>query len=238
MRAAVSGANARARVGIRVGDCLPRRSRAEMAELFASANTCPPSRSPSLPLVRARINFASLLPPRRKSVRHEPGSAWLKRCRPLRARRIFCAATLRGGGAGCRADSGGARDDEQEAALGACRACQEERDGRLLLPRSCRLSLPYIRSADGAEARANALDLADGSSWAQNGSSSVQCIWILRTDPPAQPEFGSCRRILQRNLIWILPTDPPEQRLDPPEHRCPFAEGDGVKQRPSGQRVQ
>jgi hypothetical protein len=87
--------------------------------------------------------------------------------------------------------------------LGVCQACQEERDGRLLLPRSCRLSLPDIRSADGAEEEANALDLADGSSWAQNGSSSVQCIWILPTDPPAQTEFGSCRRILQSN-IWIL----------------------------------
>jgi hypothetical protein len=199
MRAAASGAGARARVGIRVGDCLPRSSRAETTELRASANTCPPSLSPSLPLVCARIYFDSSLQPRCKSV-HQPGSAWLKRGRPLRARRIFYAATLRGGGAGCLADRGGARDDEQEAALGACRACEEERDGRLLLPRSCRLSLPDIRSADGAEAEANALDLADGSSWAQNGSSSVQCIWILLTDPPAQPEFGSCRRILQRNL--------------------------------------
>jgi hypothetical protein len=195
MRAAASVAGARARVGIRVGDCLPRSSRAETAELFASANACPPFLSPSLPLVRARINFDSSLRPRRKSV-HQPGSAWLKPGRPLRARRIFCAATVRG----CRAARGGARDDEQEAALGACRACQEERDGRLLLPRSCRLSLPDIRSADGAEAQANALDLVDRSSWAQNGSSSVQCIWILPMDPPAQPEFGSCRRILQRNL--------------------------------------
>jgi hypothetical protein len=50
MRAAASGAGACARVGIRVGDCLPRSSRAETAELFAAANTCPPSLSPSLPL--------------------------------------------------------------------------------------------------------------------------------------------------------------------------------------------
>jgi hypothetical protein len=51
--------------------------------------------------------------------------------------------------------------------------------------------------ADGAEAEANALDLADGSSWAQNGSFSVHCIWILPTDPPAQLRFGYCQRILQ-----------------------------------------
>jgi hypothetical protein len=203
MRAAVSGAGACARVGIRVGDCLPRSSRAETAVwafvletvylgvhaqkrpscLRPQTHALPPSLPLSLSrIVRARINFDSSLPPRRKSV-HQPGSAWLKRGRPLRARRIFCAATVRGGGAGCRADRGGARDDEQKAALGACRACQGEREGRRLLPRSCRLSLPDIRSADGAEPQANALDLADGSSWAQNGSSSVQCISILPTDP-------------------------------------------------------
>jgi hypothetical protein len=62
------------------------------------------------------------------------------------------------------------RMNKKHAALGACRACQEERDGRLSLPPSCRLSLPDIRFADGAEAQANALDLADGSSRAQNGS--------------------------------------------------------------------
>jgi hypothetical protein len=105
MRAAASGAGVRARVGIRVGDCLPRSSRAETAELFASANACPPTLSPYLPLVRARIYFDSSLPPRRNSV-HQTGSAWLKRGRPLRARRIFCTATDRGGGARCRADRG------------------------------------------------------------------------------------------------------------------------------------
>jgi hypothetical protein len=79
--------------------------------------------------------------------------------------------------------------------------------------------LTSVLMADGAEA--NALGLADGSSWAQNGSSSVQCIWnlfwILQTvrrilqrnlnldpadDPAAQLESGSRGRILQSN-IWI-----------------------------------
>jgi hypothetical protein len=189
MRAAASGAGARARVGIRVGDCLPRSSRAETAELFASANPCPPSLSPSLRLVRARICFDSSLPPRRKSVVHQPGSAWLKRGRPLRARRIFCAAIVRGGGAGCRADRGGAHNDEQEAALGECRACQRRSE------------------TDGFSSRA-AVACRYPTFVLQMVPKRTPTRWILqtdpqrglKTDPPAYNAFGSCRRILQRNL--------------------------------------
>jgi hypothetical protein len=182
------------------------------AELFAS-HALPPSLPLSLSC--ARIYLDSSLPPRRKLV-HQPGSAWLKQGRPHRGRRIFCAATDRGGGARCCADRGGAHDDGQEAALGACRAGQEERDRRLPLPRSSRLSLQYstkyltsVLMADGAEAYAGSCAQTDPrESWAQKRilQRTIQCIWILQTDPPAQPEFGSCRR------------RPPEQDLDPPEH--------------------
>jgi hypothetical protein len=188
MRAAASGAGARARVGIRVGYCLPRSSRAEMAELFASANACPPSLSPSLPLVRAWIYFDSSLPPRRKSV-HQTGSAWLKRGRPLRARRIFCTASVRGGRAGCRADRGGACDDEQEAALGACRVQYAKRS-----------------ETDAFSSRA-AVACRYPTFVLQIVPKRKPTRWILqtdprglKTDPPAYNVFGSCRRILQRNL--------------------------------------
>jgi hypothetical protein len=50
---------ARARVGICVGDCLHRSSRAETAELVASANTCPPFLSAS----RARADIFRLVTP-------------------------------------------------------------------------------------------------------------------------------------------------------------------------------
>jgi hypothetical protein len=211
MRAEASGAGARARVGIRVGDCLPRSSRAETAEPFASANTCPPSLSPSLPLVRARIYFDSSLPPRRRSG-HQPGSAWLKRGRPLRARRIFCAASVRGGGAGCRAARGGDRDDEQERAW--ARAGHAKRN-----------------ETDAFSSRA-AVACRYPTFVLQMVPKRKLTRWILqtdprglKTDPPAYNAFGSCRLILQRNLnldpaggsssatsIWILPTHPPEHR--------------------------
>jgi hypothetical protein len=162
MRAAASGAGARARVRASVWETvyLGVHAQKRPSRLRPQTHALPPSLL--LSLSARRIYFDLSLPPRCKSV-NQPGSARLKRGRPLRARRILCAASIRGGGAGCRAVRGGACDDEQGAALGACRACKEERDGRLFLPRSCRLSLPDIRSANDAEARANALDLADGS---------------------------------------------------------------------------
>jgi hypothetical protein len=159
----------------------------------------PLSLSPSLPLVRARIHFDSSLPPRRKSV-HQPGSAWLKRGRPLRAHLLRSHRSRRRKPAAVQTESELATMNKKQRWARAGHAKRIETDAFS----SC--------AAVACHYPTFVLQMVP---------KRKPTRWILQTDPrglktdaPAYNAFGSCRRILQRN-IWILQSIDafPDQRL-------------------------